>query len=129
VDPTWIILLLFIVFIALLVLLFRSSKQALAHTVVESPRSPEEVAEIVKGAFSGVRQTLWTSASGPGTINLRRRGKDGGITMSIDISPSGKGGSVIEMWASTYNEYFFVFANFSGAVNSRKRAISRLVTA
>ncbi|UOZ11359.1 hypothetical protein [Amycolatopsis sp. WQ 127309] len=70
---------------------------------------------------------LWTAASGPGSINKRRRGKDRGITMSIDIEAHPGGGSQVEMWASQTNVYFGLFVNFSGAVNSRKKAISRLL--
>ena len=49
--------------------------------------------------------------------------------MSIDITPLPGGGSAVDMWASTYNEYFLVLANFAGSVNSKKKAIARLLDA
>jgi hypothetical protein len=106
-----------------------ATNKAVATTLVRTRCEPQETAEIVNRAFAGPRALLWTTASGVGNINKRRRGKDRGITMSIDIEPHPDGGSNVEMWASQTNVYFGLFVNFSGAVNSRKRAISRLLAA
>lgn len=114
-------------FIALLVWQFIASRKAVATTVVESSLSPQQAAQAVEGAFGGARSMLWTGARGPGMINKRRRGRDRGVTMSINIQPGPSGGSELSLWASQYSEYFSTFANVAGSVNSRKRAIARLV--
>lgn len=125
----FLIVLVVLAFVGLLIWQFVASKNALMTTRVKSRYSPQEAAAMAMGAFAGARGALWTDASGPGSINKRRRGKDGGITMSIDIQPLANGGSAVEMWASTYNQMFIVFANFAGSVNSRKKAIARTLTA
>lgn len=114
--------------VAFLVWQFLASRKALATSIVHSSRSPAEVAQAINSAFGGVRSVLWTDTNGPGMINRRRRGKGGGITISIDIEPVQGGGSEVHMWSSAGTSYFGLFANFAGAVNSRKRAIARLVT-
>ena len=76
------------------------TQQAVATTTVDSPYEPAEVAQIVRDAFAGPRAVLWTTTGGPGTINMRRRGVHGGITMSIDIEPLPDGGTRVDMWAS-----------------------------
>ena len=106
-----------------------ATKNALTTTRVESPLPPQEVAARIASTFGGSQSMLWTNGAGPGSINMRRRGKDGGITMSITIEPSPSGGSVVDMWASNYNEYFIFFANFAGSVNSKKKAIARQLAA
>lgn len=83
----------------------------------------------MRGAFTGPRAILWTTVSGPGTINMRRRGVRGGITMSITIEPRPDGGSVVDMWASEAVVYLGLLVNFAGVVNRRKRAIARALTA
>lgn len=123
-----IVLVLVALFIAVVVWQFLATRNALATTRVQSRYSPHDTAQIVQQAFSGARNALWTSATGPGAINMRRRGKDGGIIMSIDVRPAA-GGSAVDMWASDYNEYMFVLANIAGSVNSRKKAIARLLNA
>ncbi|WP_328442719.1 hypothetical protein [Amycolatopsis sp. NBC_00438] len=105
-----------------------ATNNAVATTSVRSPHDVRRTQEIVDAAFGGARAMLWTTASGPGNINKRRRGKDRGITMSIDIEAIPGGGSQVDMWASQTNVYFGLFVNFSGAVNSRKMAISRHLT-
>ena len=105
------------------------TKNALATTSVISLYDPQRTAEIIYGDFVGARSVLWADASGPGTINKRRRGKDGGITMSIDIEAFPGGGSQVDMWASQTNIYLAVFVNFAGVVNRRKKALARLLTA
>ena len=113
--------------LALLIWQFIATRHALATTVVRSPMPPEEVIRAIDGAFGGARSVLWTNESGPGMINKRRRGKDRGITMSIDVEPATDGGSQLSMWACHYTEYLGLFANMAGSVNSRKKAIARLV--
>jgi hypothetical protein len=108
---------------------FAATKNALATTRVESRHTPHEARAVIMRAFGGAAGALWTDGSGPASINMRRRGKDGGITMSIAIEPLASGGSAVNMWASTYNQYFIFFANFAGAVNSRKKAVARLLAA
>lgn len=120
----FVVFLVVLAFVGVLVWQYMATKNALATTRVESHYPPHEVIVRVQGQFAGARSALWTDAPGPGSINKRRRGKDGGITMSIAIEPLGNGGSSIEMWASTYNEYLLVLANFAGSVNSRKKAIA-----
>lgn len=114
-------------FIGLLVWQFIESRRAVATTSVDTACEPAKVVHIVRGAFTGPRAVLWTTATGPGTVNMRRRGFRGGITMSIDIEPRSGGGSRVDMWASDTLVYFFVLVNFAGVVNRRKRAIGRLL--
>jgi hypothetical protein len=85
-DGSFVIILMILAFVGLLVWQFMATKNALATTRVESRCPPHEAANVVIGAFGGARGALWTDASGPGSINKRRRGKDGGITMSIDTT-------------------------------------------
>jgi hypothetical protein len=118
-----------VAFVALPVWQFIESKNAVATLSVGSPHDPARTAQIVDASFGGARSILWTDVSGPGTINKRRRGKDGGITMSIDIEPLETGGTRVDMWASQTNIYFVLFVNFAGVVNRRKRAIARLLSA
>lgn len=125
----FVIVVVVLAFVGLLVWQYMATKNALATTRVESRYTPQQATEMAMGAFGGARSALWTDTSGPGSINKRRRGKDGGITMSIAIEPLANGGSAVEMWASTYNQMFIVLANFAGAVNSRKKAIARTLTA
>lgn len=120
--------LLVLAFVGFLVWQFIASRRAVATTVVQSPHPPQQVTQIVNGAFGGVRSTLWVRASGPGAVNMRRKGINGGITMSIDIEPLPGGGSRIDMWTSAADERLLFFVNFAGSVNSRKRAIERAVT-
>ena len=70
----------------------------------------------------------WTGVSGSGTVNMRLT-KGGGIVKSIDVAELPSGGSAVDMWASAYREYFVVLANSAGSVNSRKKAIARLLDA
>jgi hypothetical protein len=78
---------------------------------------PERTAEIVKNGFDGARSVLWGNVNGPGTINKRWRGKDGGIVMSINIEHLGSGGSRVDRWASQTNRYLILF------VTSRESSI------
>ncbi|MFY1637204.1 hypothetical protein ACN27F_28690 [Solwaraspora sp. WMMB335] len=105
------------------------TRQAVATTTVESPCEPAQVAQIIRDAFGGPRAVLWTTTSGPGMINMRRRGVHGGITMSIDIEPLSGGGTRVDMWASGTVVYLGLLVNFAGVVNRRKRAIARRLTA
>lgn len=82
----------------------------------------------MREAFTGARSVLWTPASGPGAINMRRRGTRGGITMSIDIEQWRDGGCEGSMWASQTVVYLGVLVNFAGVVNRRKKAIARALT-
>ena len=122
----WLVIVIALV-LALFVWQFIATKKALSTTVVRTRVSPMQSVDIINGAFSGARGLLWTDENGPGTINKRRRGKDRGITMSITVEPTADGGSEVSMWASQYTEYLLLFANFAGAVNSRKNAIVRKV--
>lgn len=122
-----VVVLIILAIVAFLGWQFAEGKRALATTQVESRYTPEETAQIVDGAFGGARSVLWANTSGPGTINKRRRGYRGGITMSIDIEPSPDGGSRVNMWASEHLEYLVFLVNFAGVVNRRKRAIARLL--
>lgn len=123
------LLLLILAFVLLAIWQFLATKKALATTRIESRCSAQEAVQLVQSAFSGARNALWTGATGPGMINMRRRGKDGGIVMSINVTESPGGGSAVDMWASSYTEYLVVLANFAGSVNSRKKAITRLLDA
>lgn len=121
--------LLVIVPIGIVVWQLVETQKAVSTTTVETTHSPAEAAQIVRGAFAGPRAVLWTGASGPGTINMRRRGVRGGITMSITIEPRPGGGSQVDMWASDTAIYFGFLVNFAGVVNRRKNAIGRLLAA
>lgn len=122
----WLVIIVALV-VAFFVWQFIASRNARATTVVRTSLAPNDAARAIDGAFGGARSVLWTDDGGPGMINKRRRGKDRGITMSIDIEPAPGGGSELSMWASHYTEYLGLFANMAGAVNSRKKAIARLV--
>lgn len=104
------------------------TRQAVAMTTVETRYDTAQAAELVEQAFSGPRAVLWTSAGGPGTLNKRRRGVRGGITMAIGIEARPGGGSLVRMWASETVVYLGFLVNFAGVVNRRKRAIARLLT-
>jgi hypothetical protein len=121
--------LIFAALVAFLVWQFVETKNAVATLSVRSPHDPTRTAQIVDTAFGGARSILWTDVSGPGAINKRRRGKDGGITMSIDLEAMEAGGTRVDMWASQTNVYLLMFVNFAGVVNRRKRAIARLLSA
>ena len=108
---------------------FIETRNATETMSVRTNYDPNQTAEIINNAFTGVREVLWANASGPGTINKRRRGKDGGITMSIDIEPLPDGGSQVDMWASETNVYLGLLVNFAGVVNRRKKAIARMLVA
>jgi hypothetical protein len=120
-------------FLAILIILgvlawqFLEGRKALATTSVRTRYTPEQAAGIIGTAFGGVRSVLWTDTAGPGTINKRRVGARGGITMSIAIEPLPDGGCRIDMWASRYAELMMVLVNFAGVVNRRKRAIIRML--
>jgi len=107
---------------------FVETRRAVATTSVETAYEPAKVAQIVRSAFTGPRAVLWSAATGPGMINMRRRGVHGGITMSIDIEPRPGGGSRVDMWASDTVVYLGTLANFAGVVNRRKNAIESLLT-
>lgn len=125
-DPgTSLLLVLVLLFIAIFIWQYVASSNARTKTRVETPQAPQEAAQVVQQAFSGARSALWTATSGPGAFNMRRRGKDGGITLSIDVHALPVGGSAVDMWASSYSERFVVLVNFAGSVNSRKKAIAR----
>lgn len=106
---------------------FIQTRNAVATTIVETGCDPAQAAQVVRSAFGGARALLWTTAGGPGTINMRRRGIRGGITMSIDIAPRQDGGSRVEMWASETLVYLGFLVNFAGVVNRRKKAIRNLL--
>ena len=114
--------------VGILVWQFIETRKAVDTTTVETAYEPAKVVQLVKEAFGGPIAVLWTTASGPGTINMRRRGVRGGITMSIDIEPRAGGGTKVDMWASETVEYLGVFVNFAGVVNRRKNAIERRLT-
>ncbi|GAA4263581.1 hypothetical protein [Dactylosporangium darangshiense] len=114
--------------VGVLVWQFIETRKALETTTVQTASSPAQVAQIVREAFTGPIALLWTTTSGPGSINMRRRGVRGGITMSIDIEPRPGGGSQVEMWASETVVYLGVLVNFAGVVNRRKNAIERRLT-
>lgn len=115
-------------FVAVFIWQLVESRNALATTSITTHLPPQQVAQLIESAFSGARSILWTTTSGPGTINMRRRGFRGGITMSIDIEPLPEGGCRVDMWASETVVYLGVLHNFAGVVNRRKRAIARLLT-
>ena len=125
----FVLVLIVLALVAFLVWQRSATKTALTTTQVESRLPPQEVAERIRNAFGGAQGMLWANEPGPGSINMRRRGKDGGITMSINIAPSASGGAIVDMWASNYNEYLIFFANFAGSVNSKKKAIERQLAA
>jgi hypothetical protein len=104
------------------------TRGAEATTTVDTSYDPGQAAQIIETAFSGARSVLWTDASGPGTLNKRRRGVRSGITMSIGIEPLPDGGSHVAMWASETVIYLGFLVNFAGVVNRRKRAIIRLLS-
>ncbi|MBF5033125.1 MULTISPECIES: hypothetical protein [unclassified Micromonospora] len=106
---------------------FIETRKAVATTVVDTTCDPAQAVEVVREAFGGPRSVLWTGTSGPGMINMRRRGMRGGITMSIDIEPHPGGGCRVEMWASRTVEYLGILVNFAGVVNRRKTVIGRLL--
>jgi len=106
---------------------FIESRRALATTSVLTRYSPEQAAQLIHSAFGGARSVLWANTKGRGTINRRRRGWKGGITMSIDIEPLPDGGCRIDMWASQYVEYLPLFVTFASVVTRRKRAIAKLL--
>jgi hypothetical protein len=108
---------------------FIETKNAVAITSLETSYEPAQVVQIVGNAFEGARAVLWTTASGPGTINMRRRGFRGGITMSVAVKPKAGGGSRVEMWATDTVIYLGVLVNFAGVVNRRKHAIGRSLAA
>lgn len=114
--------------IGFLVWQFIESQNAVATTTVETRRAPAEVIQLIRGEFDGARAVLWAQANGPGTINVRRRGLRGGITMSITVEPRADGGSRVDMWASETLTYLGVLVNFAGVVNRRKKAIGRVLT-
>jgi hypothetical protein len=116
-----------IVFVGVIVWQYVESQRAVATTSVLTRYTPQQTAEIIAGAFGGARSVLWTRASGPGAINMRRRGRAQGITMSIDLTPEANGVTRVDMWASAYANYLGVLVNFAGVVNRRKRAIGRLL--
>ncbi len=107
---------------------FIETRKAVATTTVESACAPATAAQLVRDAFTGPRAVLWTATSGPGTVNMRRRGVRGGITMSIDIEARSDGGSTVDMWASRTITYCGFLVNFAGVVNRRKNAIGRALT-
>jgi len=111
--------------IGILVWQFAETRRAVATTSIRTAYPPAEAVRIVADAFSGGRAMLWTDATGPGTLNKRRRGVRGGITMSIDIEPLPSGGSRVDMWASQTVTYLGVLVNFAGVVNRRKNAITQ----
>jgi hypothetical protein len=102
---------------------FIETRNAIATTEILSNHDAQRTAQIIGNAFTGARAMLWTDASGPGTINKRRRGVRGGITMSIAIEPRPAGGARVRMWASETNVYVGVLVNFAGVVNRRKKAM------
>lgn len=114
--------------LGLVVWQFVETRNAVATTVVETAHDPHSVAQAVRASFTGPRAVLWTSAPGPGTINMRRRGIRGGVTMSIAIEARPAGGSRVVMWASETVVYLGVLVNFAGVVNRRKKAIGRRLT-
>lgn len=111
--------------IGALVWQFVESRNAVATTTVETAHDPAQTDRIVREAFTGPLAVLWTTAGGPGTINMRRRGIHSGITMSIDITSTPGGGSRVDMWASNTTVYLGVLVNFAGVVNRRKKAVGR----
>jgi hypothetical protein len=115
--------------IGILVWQLIETRGAVATTSVETPYEPAKAAQIVREAFTGPRAILWSTSPGPGTINMRRRGVRGGITMSIDVEPRPDGSSRVDMWASQTVIYLGFLVNFAGVVNRRKNAIRRLLTA
>lgn len=115
--------------IGVLIWQFSESQRAVATTTVQTRYDPGKVAEIVRSEFEGARSLLWAKTGGPGTINVRRRGVRGGITMSITIESRPGGGSQVDMWASETVTYLGVLVNFAGVVNRRKKAIWQLLTA
>lgn len=123
---TFVVILVILAIVGVIVWQVTESKNALASFSAQSRHDPRHTAEIVNNAFDGTRGMLWSNVDGPGTINKRRRGKDGGIVMSIDISSSGAG-SRVDMWASSSNVYLHVIVNFAGVVNRRKKAIAQAI--
>jgi hypothetical protein len=111
--------------VAFLVWQRAATTKALATTRVESPLPPDEAVKRIRNTFGGAQALLWTEGAGPASINMRRRGKDGGITMSINVERGSRGGAVVDMWTSSYNRYFGFLANFAGAVNSKKKVLAR----
>lgn len=108
---------------------FIETRNAVATTTVETALDPGRAAQLVHEAFTGPRAILWTETTGPGRINMRRRGIHRGITMSITIDPRPGGGASVDMWASQTVVYLGFLVNFAGVVNRRKNAIGRLLTA
>lgn len=127
---TFVVVVIILAIVGLLVWQFSESKRAASTVSMYTSLDRQKTAELINSSFrGGTRSVLWADASGPGTINKRRRGKDKGITMSIDIEAAGGGGTRVEIWASSYTHYFGFFINFAGVVNRRKKAIAQLLGA
>jgi hypothetical protein len=123
----FLVVLVVLAIIGLFVWQFIESRQALATSSMLTRYTPEQAAQLIHSAFGGARSVLWTNTKGRGTINKRRRGWKGGVTMSIEIEPLPDGGCRIDMWASQYVEYLPFFVNMAGVVTRRKRAIAKLL--
>ena len=104
------------------------TRNAVTRTTVSTACEPAAAARIVNDAFIGPRSVLWTPVGGPGTINMRRRGARGGITMAIVIERRAGGGSEVTMWASETTVYLGLLVNFAGVVNRRRAAIGHALT-
>lgn len=93
------VVLFFVVLFALLAwVVIRSMQAWRVKSLVLSGVSPDDVARVVDGSFSGL---LWARVNGRGDLNYRRRIWGGeGAVLSCDISDHGDGTIGVDLWMS-----------------------------
>lgn len=105
-----------------LCLWWQSGAKKTHETVV--PITQQRAADAVNQSFSSL---MWRDVEGPGDINKQRRAiKNAGPVVSVDIEPSGDGGTVVSTWMSRAHTQFGFVSYPLAALQQEKRLLKRV---
>lgn len=121
-DGSAIFLILILLLVGLFALgLWNSARAKRQHETVVT-LSPARARQVIESTFSKV---FWADVDGPGDINKRRRTvNDSGATVSIDISQTPDGNTLVQAWMSAWKTRYGMVA--SGGWELARKVIKKL---
>jgi len=122
VDGSAIFLILILLLVGLFALSFWNSARAKRQHETVVTLSPARARQVIESTFSKV---FWADVDGPGDINKRRRTvNDSGATVSIDISQTADGNTLVQAWMSAWKTRYGMVA--SGGWELARKVIKKL---
>lgn len=121
-DPVLTFIVVAIIAFLGLSLWWQSGAKKTRVTVV--PIAEHHVADVVNRSFNGL---MWRDVQGPGHINKQRRAiQNAGPVISVDIEPTGDGGTLVSTWMSGAHTQFGFVTYSLAALQQMKRLLKRV---